>query len=280
MPEYRWEPTPFDALGDRLVIEPNCSRCPALAAARTRIAWGVGVRDPTLLVVGEAPAAGDPPPDRHAKPDRPDGPVSDGPSNASSDTVPDTSEASNELAADTSEASSGFETDDPWRGGNHTGCAYTSRHSGRRIRETVAALGYADDAFYTNAVSCFPAEGVAAETDGLTAQPPSDPHDDPTNREPTPTERATCRCHLLREIAILEPSVVVTTGRHATESVLEPTDRTLDGFVDRVGDRIPLPALGVACVPALHPSYRDVWLSRLELSESAYYDRLRSAIDA
>lgn len=262
---HRWEETAFDALGERLVLEPNCARCPALAAARTRIAWGVGVRDPTLLVVGEAPAAGTPPPGRTTKPDRPD----------------DSSTASLGATDDSTggDTNDGTRTD-PWRGGNHTGCAYTSAHSGRRIRETVTALGYADDAFYTNAVNCFPAENVrVTDGDDLTVHPPSDPHDDPTNREPTATERATCREHLRREIDLLEPRVLLTTGRHATESVLAATDRTLDGFVDRVGDRIDLPTLGVVCVPALHPSYREVWLSRLGVTDEEYLDRLRTAIE-
>lgn len=62
-----------------------------------------------------------------------------------------------------------------WKGGNHTGCAYTSRHSGRRIRRLLADLGYAGDVYYTNAVKCFP-EG-----------------EDGSNREPTAVERSNCR---------------------------------------------------------------------------------------
>ena len=40
---------------------------------------------------------------------------------------------------------------DRWQGGNWTGLAYTAEHSGRRIRETMATVGY-PDAFFTNAV--------------------------------------------------------------------------------------------------------------------------------
>ncbi len=46
---------------------------------------------------------------------------------------------------------------DRWQGGNWTGMAYTSRHSGRRIRRMLAEIGYGDETYYTNAVKCFPA---------------------------------------------------------------------------------------------------------------------------
>lgn len=241
MTEHTWESVDHPAADERLVVEPGCSRCPALAACRTEISWGNGARDATLFVVGEAPAAGDPPEAR-------DG---DG-----SDTTGDP---------------------DPWAGGNHTGLAYTSRHSGQRVRETVARLGYEGDAYYTNAVNCFPAEGVRVEDGAVTGLPLGD---EPTNREPTAAERAACRDHLLTELDVVDPEAVLTTGRHATEAVLAATEHTVDGFLDVVGESFDAPELGVQVVPALHPSYREVWLSRLELSPAAYRDRLRAAIDS
>jgi hypothetical protein len=36
----------------------------------------------------------------------------------------------------------------------------------------------------------------------------------------------------------------------------------------------------VTVVPLLHPSYRDVWLGRLDLSLSAYRDRLATLLDS
>jgi hypothetical protein len=94
---HDWESVDHPAADERLVVERDCARCPALAACRTEISWGNGARDATLVVVGEAPAAGDPPDEESETTDDPD----------------------------------------PWAGGNHTGLAYTSRHSGRRVRETV-----------------------------------------------------------------------------------------------------------------------------------------------
>lgn len=188
---------------DRFVIASNCSRCPMLVESRTRISWGTGPRDASVLVVGEAPGAGDP-------------------------------------DADT------------WKGGNHTGCAYTSRHSGRRIRRLIRDLGYGDDCFFTNAVKCHPED----------------------NRDPTAEELANCRDHLETEVEVVDPAVVVTTGKHATATLLAFEEIELDGFLDAVCEPIECPTLGVTCLPILHPSYQEVWLSRLGLSETEYRGRI------
>jgi uracil-DNA glycosylase family 4 len=197
----------------RLVCEADCTRCPDLVAARERISWGNGPRDADVVVVGEAPGAGDPDAER-------------------------------------------------WRGGNWTGLAYTSRHSGRRVRETMAAVGYADRTFYTNAVKCFPSDGEGS------------------NREPTAAERDACRDHLRTELDTVEPAVVVPTGKHATLSVLAACGRSeaLDGFLDAVLDPVDCPMLGVTVVPLLHPSYREVWLGRLGLSLAEYRAELRALL--
>ena len=192
---------------DRLVLEEGCTRCPALVESRTRISWGNGPPDASVLVVGEAPGAGDP-------------------------------------AADV------------WRGGNHTGCAYTSRHSGRRVRRLMADLGYGDDCVYTNAVKCHP-EG---------------------NRDPTDEELANCRGHLRAELTAVDPAVAVTTGKHATATLLAFEGIELDGFLDGVCEPVDCPTLGVTCLPILHPSYREVWLSRLDLSEAEYRDRIAAEL--
>ncbi|WP_251342156.1 uracil-DNA glycosylase [Haloplanus halophilus] len=201
-------PAPDDAL----VLAPDCRRCPALVESRDRIAWGNGPTDAAVVVVGEAPAAGDP--------DAPE-----------------------------------------WPGGNRSGLAYTSRHSGRRIRSLLADLGI-DDAFYTNAVKCFPADG------------------DGSNREPTAAERANCRSHLRTEVETVDPAVVLPTGRHATASLLAVEGRELDGFVDRVLDPVDCPTLDTTAVPLLHPSYADVWRSRLGYDREGYRTALARTLRA
>ena len=68
-------------------------------------------------------------------------------------------------------------------------------------------------------------------------------------------------------------------GRHATESLLAATDRSLDGFLEAVlepveTDRLP-PVL-----PVLHPSYREVWIPRLGYDDDGYRRAMRAALEA
>ncbi|MFC4439835.1 MULTISPECIES: uracil-DNA glycosylase [Natrialbaceae] len=152
---------------------------------------------------------------------------------------------------------------DPWQGGNWTGKAYTSRHSGRRIRRMVERIGYGDEAYYTNAVKCFPAS-----------------EDEPTsNREPTDEERANCRTHLVTEVEALEPSVVLATGKHATKSVLAAEQRSLEGFIDTVLEPVRCERLDTWLVPILHPSYQDVWIGRLGFEPDEYLEEIRTTLD-
>ncbi|RLM48088.1 uracil-DNA glycosylase [Haloarcula sp. Atlit-47R] len=192
----------------RHALAADCQRCPELAASRTCISWGNGPLDAALVVVGEAPAEGDPEAER-------------------------------------------------WRGGNLTGLAYTSRRSGRKIRQILADAGYGRDAcYFTNAVKCHPAE----------------------NRDPTDAELANCRPYLVEEVEAVEPAAVVTTGRHATETVLSLDDTSLDGFLDSVLDPRRSEALGVPVVPLLHPSYQEVWLSRLGYDRTEYVDAIAETV--
>lgn len=123
---------------------------------------------------------------------------------------------------------------DRWQGGNWTGMAYTSRHSGRRVRELLADVGY-PDAYYTNAVKCLPSDGGGG------------------NREPTPEERANCRPYLREEIAEIDPHTVVTTGKHATTTTLALEGIDVDGFVDAVLEPVDCPVLGVTVLPIFQP---------------------------
>jgi len=142
-----------------------------------------------------------------------------------------------------------------WRGGNWTGMAYTSRHSGRRIRDLLADAGYGHaECYFTNAVKCFPA----------------DPEHPTTNREPTAEERANCRPYLREEIATVAPRAVVPTGKHATQSVLSLEGIETDGFLETVLEPVDCPTLGTTAVPLLHPSYQEVWLSRLGYDREEY----------
>ncbi len=186
------------------VLAEDCRECPALVESRNCISWGNGPLDAPVVVVGEAPGAGDPDADR-------------------------------------------------WQGGNHTGLAYTSRHSGRRVRDLLADAGFGPEkAYFTNAVKCHP----------------------PENRDPTDEERTNCRPFLLEEIRTVEPAAVVTTGTHATASVFAYEGISFEGIIEAVLDPVDCRSLSTTVVPILHPSYQDVWRSRLGYSAEGY----RSAI--
>jgi DNA polymerase len=227
----------FPSPDSRNVLEPDCSRCPALVESRECIAWGNGSLDADVVVVGEAPAFGDP------------------------------------------EA-------EQWQGGNWTGMAYTSRHSGRKVRDLFADAGLeVGDLYFTNAVKCFPKD-ENADSDG------GDSDANPTNREPTAEERANCRGHLATEIEQISPAVVATTGKHATRSVLG--DRSGEsgksgdsgesgdsgGFIDSVLEPVESPGFGTVVLPLLHPSYQNVWLPRIGLSREEYVAEIRAVVSA
>jgi len=220
---------------ERLVLEPGCRRCPALAEARECIAWGAGPTDAAVMVIGEAPGAGRPPAD-------------------ADDQTETSADAESAPPVDAGDA-------DPWRGGNWTGMAFTTRHSGRRIRSLLDESGYADECFYTNAVKCFP-EG-----------------DDGSNREPTAEERANCRAHLETEIERVSPDVLVPAGKHATASTFALAGLTLDGFVDTVLEPIEAPGIDPAILPILHPSYQDIWIARLGYEPDEYVAAIGDALD-
>ncbi|MXR50375.1 uracil-DNA glycosylase [Halovenus sp. WSH3] len=150
---------------------------------------------------------------------------------------------------------------DQWRGGNWTGLAYTSRHSGRRVRDLLAEAGYGGDCYFTNAVKCFPADS------------------EDSNREPTADERANCRPYLRAEIEEVEPAVVVPTGKHATRSVFALDGIELDSFLDAVLEPVSCPTLGTTALPLLHPSYQDVWIPQIGHTEQSYREAIGEQID-
>jgi len=149
---------------------------------------------------------------------------------------------------------------DTWRGGNWTGMAYTARHSGRIVRELFADAGR-EDVFYTNAVKCFPPDGEGS------------------NREPRREELENCFSHLEAELDYVDPSVVVTTGSHATSVLFDVAGRELDGLLDVVLDPVPCEALDVTVVPVLHPAYQHMWLSRIGYDYEEYVDELAGVLD-
>lgn len=146
-----------------------------------------------------------------------------------------------------------------WQGGNWTGMSYTNRRSGQKIRHLLADAGYGHgDCFFSAAVRCHPAG----------------------NRDPTAAELDNCRPFLREEIETIAPRAVVTTGKHATESVLAIEGEAIDGFLDAVLDPKRCPSLGVTVVPILHPSYQEVWIARLGYDRAEYVAEIRETLSS
>ena len=94
--------------------------------------------------------------------------------------------------------------------------------SGQLLTELIASLGWQrPDVFITNVVKCRP----------------------PGNRDPQPDEIAACAPFLRRQLEVLDPSVVVTVGKHSLNA-FRP------GRTDRPGPRRPprppIPTTGAA----------------------------------
>ena len=73
----------------------------------------------------------------------------------------------------------------------------------------------------------------------------------PDNRDPEPDELAACRAFLDRQIALVEPELILAVGRIASQTLLNSTQPIgkLRGTVHRYGER------GVALVCTYHPAY-------------------------
>jgi DNA polymerase len=60
--------------------------------------------------------------------------------------------------------------------------------------------------------------------------------------------------------------------------VLALDGKSVEGFLDSVLDPRQSEALGVPVVPLLHPSYQEVWLSRLGYSREGYVAAIADAV--
>ncbi len=95
-----------------------------------------------------------------------------------------------------------FVGEGPGRDENQAGRPFVGA-SGRLLTELIESIGWQrDDVFITNVVKCWP----------------------PGNRDPQPDEIAACAPFLERQLAVLDPAVVVTAGKHSL-SVFMPGER-------------------------------------------------------
>jgi uracil-DNA glycosylase family 4 len=83
----------------------------------------------------------------------------------------------------------------------------------------------------------------------------------PANRNPEPDEVETCEPYLFRQIAIIQPRIVVALGKFATQSLLQTTEP-----ITRLRGRV-FEFRGASLIPTFHPAYllrnppakREVW---------------------
>lgn len=120
--------------------------------------------------------------------------------------------------------------------------------AGQLLNEMLRAVGQARDAVYiANILKCRP----------------------PGNRDPKPEEAAACEAYLRRQVALLQPRIILAVGRIAAQNLLK-TDTPvgkLRGQVHRYGD-IPL-------VVVYHPAY----LLRSPTEKRKAWDDLRLALN-
>ena len=112
--------------------------------------------------------------------------------------------------------------------------------AGKLLTDIIKGMGFdRDDVFIGNINRCRP----------------------PGNRQPIPLETETCRPFLLREIAVVQPKVIVVLGNTATQNLLDiktPISKIRGQFQEY---------FGVKVMPTFHPAYllrdphkkRDVW---------------------
>jgi uracil-DNA glycosylase family 4 len=100
--------------------------------------------------------------------------------------------------------------------------------SGQLLREAIRAVGMTEEeVFIANVVKCRP----------------------PGNRDPLPEEITACRSYLLAQLALVQPRVIVTLGRHSMDLLIRPglsITKERGKHMRRHGQLI---------LPTYHPSY-------------------------
>jgi len=112
--------------------------------------------------------------------------------------------------------------------------------AGQMLDEMLRAIGQRrDSVFIANILKCRP----------------------PHNRDPLPTEAAECRSYLARQIALVQPQIILAVGKIAAQDLLQTSDP-----VGRMRGR-PHELNGIPLVVTYHPAYllrspshkRDSW---------------------
>jgi uracil-DNA glycosylase family 4 len=158
-------------------------------------------------------------------------------------------------------------------GGNRTGRIFTGDRSGEWLFRALHRAGFANQphsvsredglrligAFVTAAVRCAP----------------------PANR-PTPEERDTCSGYLVRELAVLQPAVIVVLGSFGYEAVwraLRANGVAVPSPRPRFGHGVEVQTGGPVIVCSFHPSQQNTFTGKLtEAMLDAVFARARELV--
>lgn len=105
--------------------------------------------------------------------------------------------------------------------------------SGKLLDSMLAAIGRTrkEDVFIANVIKCRP----------------------PGNRDPLPEEVASCSHYLMRQIALIDPEVILVLGRFAAQTLLE-TDARIGSLRGKVHS-LSVQGRSVPVVVSYHPAY-------------------------
>jgi uracil-DNA glycosylase family 4 len=142
-------------------------------------------------------------------------------------------------------------------GGNRTGRVFTGDRSGDWLFRAMHRAGLANQPHSVSADDGLTLTG-AWVTAAVRCAPPAN--------KPTVEERDTCARYLVRELAILEPAVIVVLGSFAYEAVwrvLRDMGTALPAPRPRFGHGVEVPTGGPVVLCSFHPSQQNTFTGKL-----------------
>ena len=142
-------------------------------------------------------------------------------------------------------------------GGNRTGRVFTGDRSGDWLFRSMHRAGLANQPHSVSADDGLRLIG-AWVTAAVRCAPPAN--------KPTIEERDTCADYLIRELAVLEPAVIVVLGNFAYEAawrVLRHLDTDLPAPRPKFGHAVEVPTGGPTILCSFHPSQQNTFTGKL-----------------
>ena len=142
-------------------------------------------------------------------------------------------------------------------GGNRTGRVFTGDRSGEWLYRAMYKAGFANQPTSTSRDDGLRLTG-AWVTAAVRCAPPAN--------KPTPEERDTCSGYLVRELAILDPAVIVVLGSFGYEAAwraLRANGVAVPSPRPRFGHGIEVPTGGPVIVCSFHPSQQNTFTGKL-----------------